>query len=173
MKTGVTIKQHEIKRIPRVVLRLEEAVDEMSWGRPWEIRQTLKGLLCMRRRARRLSENSFFPHVFFFFPFSNKTRTRPFPAILTSQTRAGARVGDEEPRMIQRWGAAECCRSKLSQRGEMAGRHAQMGVNEFLGRTAELSVHTRQDRNQLSAPQLVHFMFLFFQLPHASPSRYD
>lgn len=93
MKTDVTIKRHEIKRIGRVLLRLEEAVDEMSWRRPWEIRQTLKGLLCMRRRARRLSVEILPPLPLF---FSNKTKTRPFPGILTTQPCAGACVGDEE-----------------------------------------------------------------------------
>lgn len=84
MKTGVTIKRHEIKHIRRVLLRLEEAVDEMSWRRPWEIRPTLKGLLCMRRRVRRLSVEI----LFFFFFKQNKGKA--FSANLTTQPRAGA-----------------------------------------------------------------------------------
>lgn len=87
MKTGVTIKRHEIKRFRRVLLRLKEAADEMSWRRPWEIRQTLKGLLCMRRRVHRLSVE-----IFLFFSKQNKDKT--FSANLTTQPPAG--VCDEE-----------------------------------------------------------------------------
>lgn len=100
MKTGVTIKRHEIKRTRRVLLRLEEAADEMSWRRPWEIRQTLMGLLCMRRRARRLSVEippPLPPHPVFFFFCSKQNKDEAFFLRFSQpQPRAGACVGDEE-----------------------------------------------------------------------------
>lgn len=97
MRTCIMIKQHEIKCFRRAAMS-QGSIDEMSWRRPWEIRQTLKGVLCMHHRACWLSVE-----IFFFF---KQNKDEAFSANLT--TRPHANISDKDC-LIQRWNDAKCC----------------------------------------------------------------